>query len=372
MNNYLKKYHIELKTVSPVFIGSGKEISKKEYVIDKRNNQIDVIDISKTYEFMRRRGLTTDFESFILNDGRKELYKWLTEHRILLSEIQGCIKYCLKQGDTALERGTKISVMEFVKDAYGKPYIPGSSIKGMLRTILLSNDIITNGLKYDRLRKKLKDSLEQRSMYKKRMCANEQKDIESAYFNTLQRSKKVNDVVNDFMAGFRVSDSEPLEIKDLIVCQRLEYHADGKEKNLNVLRECIKPGTSINFTITLDERICKISKQQIISAIETFSEMYDNVFRTKFRGISGADGPVVYLGGGVGFVSKTDIYPLYNNQGIEVSMNIFKKLTSTPKNPDPHKHYRDKGLNVSPHVLKMTKYKGRLYHMGECKLQFVD
>ena len=35
-------------------------------------------------------------------------------------------------------RGRYLEVGEFVKDAYGCPYVPGSSFKGMLRTVLLS------------------------------------------------------------------------------------------------------------------------------------------------------------------------------------------------------------------------------------------
>lgn len=48
MKNYLKSYRIHLKVLGPVFIGSGKELSKKEYLFYK-NNQIAVIDIAKFY-----------------------------------------------------------------------------------------------------------------------------------------------------------------------------------------------------------------------------------------------------------------------------------------------------------------------------------
>ena len=35
MTSFLKKYNIELKTVGPVFIGSGKIINKKEAIFRK-------------------------------------------------------------------------------------------------------------------------------------------------------------------------------------------------------------------------------------------------------------------------------------------------------------------------------------------------
>ena len=34
MKNYLKEYHITLKTIGPVFVGSGKKLSKKEINFD--------------------------------------------------------------------------------------------------------------------------------------------------------------------------------------------------------------------------------------------------------------------------------------------------------------------------------------------------
>lgn len=42
--------------------------------------------------------------------------------------------------------------MTCVTDPYGNPYIPGSSLKGMLRTILLSKDIDQDQIKYKRIR----------------------------------------------------------------------------------------------------------------------------------------------------------------------------------------------------------------------------
>lgn len=35
MNSYLKNYTIELATLAPVFIGSGEQLGKKEYIYDK-------------------------------------------------------------------------------------------------------------------------------------------------------------------------------------------------------------------------------------------------------------------------------------------------------------------------------------------------
>ena len=50
MTSFLKKYNIELKTVGPVFIGSGKIINKKEAIFRKAS--VIIIDIEKMFNYL--------------------------------------------------------------------------------------------------------------------------------------------------------------------------------------------------------------------------------------------------------------------------------------------------------------------------------
>ena len=47
-------------------------------------------------------------------------------------------------GDFLQERGA-IQICEFQKDAYGLPYVPGTTLKGMFRTILLAYELLKKG-----------------------------------------------------------------------------------------------------------------------------------------------------------------------------------------------------------------------------------
>lgn len=365
MNHHIEEHEIILKTVGPVFIGSGKEIGKKEYIL-KANGSIIVIDIGKLYGLARKKGLTSKLEAFFLTDARSDLATWTRENRISGDELEACSKYQIRQTDSALARGTRIQVMEFVKDAYGLPYVPGSSIKGMLRTILLADDMIHQPRKYDQNRKDFDQALDRNNGKTNRntFLKREQKSIEERTFNTLGRDeKKPSNAVNDNMSGIIISDSKPLRIEDLVLCQRVEQHANGTEKTMNVLRECIKPGTDISFTLTIDKTLSPYSLSDILRAIETFATQYQEVFRSKFETNHKLAPNTVYLGGGVGFVSKTNVYPLFGaKEGLERTVDIFFKTNVPPL----HKHNRDRQIGVSPHVLKMTKYEGKKYEMGEC------
>lgn len=369
MTDYLKTYHVALETVGPVFVGSGREITKKEYVLLNQNRRIGVADMGKVYQLVRQKGLASQFDDFILNEQRADLRRWLMEHNISIKDTENSMKYILGNGDTVLERGTKTTIMECIKDPYGNPYIPGSSIKGMLRTILLSAEILKNKNAYARECQEIKHQIEEkknRNSYVVRGV----KQTEARAFRTLRREgvKEPGDAVNDVLSGMIVSDSEPLQISDLVLCQKIERHVDGGEKRLNLLRECIAPGTTICFELTIDSQRCPYTAQSIMDAVAIFAEEYYNHFLSRFSGMDRPYPNTVYLGGGSGFATKTITYPLLGHEaGVDAVIKIFKNTGV----PYKHKHERDKYLQVSPHIVKCTHYQGQTLQFGECHISSI-
>lgn len=366
MKDFLKTYQMKLVTLGPVYIGNGHEFGKKEYVF-LDSDRIGIIDIEKLYSFMRKKGLSRDFENYVLKDRRTDPKHWMLEHHIRLDEMEQCMKYVLEKGDSVVERGTRIQVLEFVKDPFGKPYVPGSSIKGMLRTILLGGDILKESTKYQQEKESIERNIswqKNRTQYLKTDEAN----LENRFYHTLHRSRNANDVVNDQMAGIRVSDSKTLDAGDLILCQKLDKHVDGKEGKLNVFRECIRPGTEISFTLTIDESLTNITEKDIMDAVQLFSEEYYEKFRKFF---SGTDRPIeneVYLGGGCGYFSKTVLHALYKGKKyIPPTQKVFENTDVRRE----HQHEKDMEYGVAPHMLKCTRYQGKLYEMGKCRLESV-
>lgn len=366
MNNYLKEYHVELTTLGPVHVGNGKQINKKEY-IDADKGKVGICDINKLYQFLKSKHIAGEFEKYVLYNYRDDLTKWLRNNGIEYSDVAQCMRYVLECGDAIIDRETKLQVMECIKDSYGNPYIPGSTLKGMFRTIILASDIINNPLKYSTEKSNLQRNIDinkKRQIYLRKQM----KAIEDTAFKTLKRNERDPlAAVNDYMQGFIVSDSRPLNTNDLILCQKVEIHTDGNEKRLNLLRECIKPATKICFTISVDSSLCNIDDQKIRNAVNTFAKICNENFLKGFNIKENMiDGNCVYVGGGTGFVSKTIIYPLLGKQiGLNSTIKIFEK-TDVPKQ---HMHYKDKQYGVSPHILKCTKYNGRLYQMGLCRVE---
>ena len=362
MADHLKKYDVVLKTVGPVFVGSGREISKKEYIMFA--NKIGVLDIRAFMMFLRKKGLTNRFEDFILKDSRSDLKLWLQNNRLSTNDIMPFLRYSLEKGDTVLERRTKTQIMEFVKDPYGLPYVPGSSIKGMLRTILVSKQIMDGKVSDSTVRSFERSLPNPNRQRRNQYLGRDVKRIEAESFNTLNRNdKRLEDAVNDVLSGLIISDSKPLTMDSIILCQKIERHKNGEEKRLNLLRECIRPDEKIEFTLTIDEKICPFTIEDIKEAVDQFYAMYCDCFLEKFKGVGRGRDNTVYLGGGAGFVSKTFVYPMLGDEdGVDAVVEIYRN-TNVPRE---HKHNSDRQLGVSPHIIKMTHFEGQSLQMGEC------
>jgi CRISPR-associated protein Csm5 len=371
MSEFLKQYRVTIQTIGPVFIGNGKEIGKKEYAF-LGQDKVVIPDMQKFYYYVQKKGKAEAFEDYLLSGSRDDLSNWLRRQGIRSSELKPLVRYELDCGDAVMEKGRTIQMMECIKDPYGNPYIPGTSLKGMFRTIFLCEDMIKNPDKYRQEKNSMEREVMSNDMRVNRMAFLKRQvgDVEAKRYRTLGKNeKKPNDAVNDQLQGFVVSDSEPLSVRDLVLCQKVDRHPDGTEKTLPILRECIKPGTEIRFTITIDTSVCDLDDQKIKAAVKAAIQNYYSNFQKAFTGLDLPKVNYVYLGGGSGFVSKTMIYAMYGKQrGIELTQRIFDKIR-VPRN---HKHSKDKEYGASPHILKCTRYQGRILQMGLCRIAKIE
>ena len=369
MKEYLKEYKAQLVVRGPLYIGNGKELKKKEYIYDRQKKRILVPALDKMYAYLGTKHLQQEYERFLLYDRNHDLGSWLRENGITMKDAEQWALYELDCGDVIAEKGKTLQVMQCMKDAYGNPYIPGSTIKGMLRTILLSSCIMKDEKRYEKLGNEMFKAAQNR-VNRKIYLAKQMKNIEVEAFHSLNVTNKKWDMVNDCLAGIIVSDSCPISTDSLTLCQKIEYHMDASETRLPLLRECIKPGTMIDFTITIDESKCPFGVEDVKTAINAFADCYYQFFSGKFPNIQRPETDTVWLGGGAGYVSKTINYPLYGKDGVRMAQTVFGN-TLSGKQLKEHKHNLDTKMGVSPHILKLTSYQGKRYQFGECKLQIV-
>ena len=379
MNNYLKRYRVTLNTLLPVHIGSGEVIGKKEFIFDKKNSNIYYPDTHGMIGALKRKGLLEEYERFLLG-GFGDLYTFLTSNAIPYGEwsgapisVRGIVDY-------------KFNVINtFVKDPYGLPYIPGSSIKGAIRNIILVHEAWRRRESGAPVDTRLNPTGSRYDMNR------EAARIEAELLNVLHRNKGNKfEAVNDIMAAFRFGDSDPVGREELTICRKIDGPAVALNRapnRLSTYRECIKPGVKITLSLTVDTELLSnlsfsnVFEQKkfkmmdgtektmpvILAKIFNFNRIYTKDFQKYFSEIDYLEPDVLYLGGGTGFMTKTMLLGLLDNRKrldftSRYLSNRFRK----------HKHDEDKNIGVSPHTIKLTEYNGRLSEMGKCAFDVAE
>ncbi len=359
MRSYLKTYILSLNVLSPTFIGSGQSINKKEYIFLPNQKKAIIPSLHKMYSYLAEKGHAKAFENYLLNEST-DLHSFLRRVGITEKEYSIFGEYSVLTGNAVFDDRSKKEINLFVKDAYGKPYIPGSSIKGAIRTILLGNEVIENPQKYGIAKQEMQN---EQFKGKKSYMSRPIKSIENKAFSTLPYEKS-NDAAKDRLRGLRFGDSNPISTDNLVLCQKIDISTKGKEKPINTLRECIKPGTVVEFPLTIDSDIFEQSAEDIIKAVDTFNMNYRKCFLNEFSNNQSYGSNVIYLGGGAGYATKTVLYPLFGKvDGLKQVARIMRNTT-----PPNHHHEKDEEIGASPHMKKCTKYSHTLHEFGACQI----
>ncbi len=365
MRDIYEHYKIELTTVGPVFVGNGRDYSKNEYIID--NGRVFILNYARFISYLEKNRLLAKYESFLL-DNYDNLRVWLQKNNVSKLDYS---KFVDNWYDCR-EIEKKHTINASVKDPYGNPYVPGSSLKGVLRTMLLALDISENPQKYSEIKKSVLEEIENANKINKYALSKNEKRVNDICFVDCVGAEEHNP---NKMNSIIIGDSEPIDIKALSLYKKNDKLMDGNKSNiLPIYREAIQPRKKICFDLTLDhgrsEEGIDITIDTIKRAVTNFSKMYYKFFLSKFSGIKYPGDDVIWLGGGSGFVSKTVIYALFgndasnsycDNMGVEATKRILDKQFS--------KHGHKKDTLTSPHTLKVTQDD---YQYGQCRIRFID
>ncbi len=142
MKDYLQHYTMKLTALAPIHVGNGRLIGKKEYIQYGMKSPVTILNQEKMIRDLCLLHKENAYAAFMLSDDRRaSLAAWLTEQRIDKTRIQKWASYTLDAGDAFITPSGKGAPPKeincFCKDAYGMAYIPGSTLKGMIRTALL-------------------------------------------------------------------------------------------------------------------------------------------------------------------------------------------------------------------------------------------
>lgn len=370
-------YRLTIETIGPLFIGSeeNKNIAKSEYVID--GNTLYVFDMRKMFNGLVKYHLDKAYAQNVLQCNRKfDLKLFLRNNRVLLDIYKQWIAYSLLLPDNV---EIKSNILAFMKDAYSKPYVPGSSLKGAIRTCIL-NALLLNG-ENENFATETEDALKIYERNRKAYLSRNASEMETSIFNKLKRNgTKSTDAVNSIFQGLTISDSEPLDTDCLILCPKIDILPTESHKRnqlKNVVRECIKPGTKITFYVHIDSKFFPYDDKKILQFIlQNYLNIEEKYLSSFPSTINSNDEYKIYLGGGSGFVTKTCVYSLFDerDRAVKNAGEILDSVDSIKGGKNRTKmgnHLHDfNKYGVAPHTRKSTIIDGKTYDFGLCNICF--
>ena len=288
MKTEYRTFQFTLLAMAPIHTGSGDKYTSREFIYE--DGYFYFPDMGKFYNRMVEKGYDQKFERFLqekkASASNNRLISFLEDNRISDRDFGG---YRIKETGFETEKnnidsklGTINEVSKFMRDSYGNPYIPGSSLKGAIRTILMNTNPDWNNENV------VKDEKENKSL--------------------IPWGAKKGQNYDDLFNTIRVSDSKPLRNDSLILVQKWDHKATTPlVKPLPLYREAIAPSTKINFTITTTTKEAGILMEELGQRAQAFYKEYKNFFLSDFpeNKIQPNIQYPIYLGAGSGAWTKT-------------------------------------------------------------------
>lgn len=267
---------VKIKTLTPVHIGTGKKLGTLEFFNNYR------IDYDKLFELVAEEKL-------------EEFFKWVDQNpQISVLEIKNRFK--LNQQDIINNCGLysfsgsfQRDLNEGIKDSSNKLFIPGSSLKGSLRTALMYK-VLSNPLKLSFLNNHLTFLITQatnlignKSRIKNLLKEADDK-LEEEVFNCgvyRERNNKnlvvYDDQKYDLLKLINISDSSSVSTYDDGEITELQVYALNKippHKTFKTYTESIKDNTELEFDISIDIEFLKRAKEELNKPNSDFGKKY--------------------------------------------------------------------------------------------------
>lgn len=361
--DHLQIFDLILTVRSPLFIGDGRMYTKAEYLYCTRNGRASLLDEQKFFTFLTDRGLIDRYIQFMLCN-QSNLRDFLTEDcGISDADLNALTRYTIEAGD-AVTNPPK-NLYTFQRDAHDRAYIPGSSLKGALRTVWLLQAVRA-------------DQSTGHSLASGDNAAfPEEKYINQLHLRLQKDGSIASDAVNSLFRGVQVSDSKPIPNERMALCGKFDVLPDGSfpknsKKGIPLFRECAIPGATVRFKLTLDQSVLKgrITKESLMDAIQQFDTYYEQTYSRHFTAPSGAvnlpQQPHLILGGGSGFFAKSLAYPYL---GEEKGLRWTAAQMTQMFHKHGHEHDIEKG--VSPHTMKYARFRDQFYPYGYCEVSIL-
>lgn len=352
---------MRLLTITPVHVWSGEILNPLSYVVEK--NLLFVLNMEKFFAMLnepqREKYLQwinpilykmAELDDKIvqaknnwdlkrqLQDQKREMERqlsisWFIKNKFLQNPVE-FVKRCIAYQVTfslPLRRG---GFNTHIKDIQYRPYIPGTEIKGAIRTSLLYT-LLGNKENYEILRKSLSDfraffksGASQKDKVKKMLCKITDAQSEDGLERKLLRGegKDKKDAKYDLLKLINVSDTNTIPPDRL---QISTIRVLGSKRNIKIWLETIKPETEFNFDFRIQEKAfldilglerlqawmsiqnifkaCYYRSKEILKEEESYFKGEKKILEiiNRLKNDNQPDSPLLRIGWGQGFLGIT-------------------------------------------------------------------
>ena len=382
MSNIIRN-KMKLEVLTPLHIGGAdykSKLDKKEYIFDKDKKTLTLIDNEKFIAFLIKKNLFEKYIAYIENNVNAKvmiqnrninLFNFLKVNNID-KDIQDFRKKAPIKLDMNIENMNDIKLM--LRDVQGKPYIPGTSIKGALINLLLVDYIIKNREKFSKEKriilsecKKTNDDRSIRGLKNdiKKIVNQIEKSIIYSDNKTLEKSKKFGISVSD---SYSYSNTRTNFYQDIDE-KRTNKPGEDKSRPMPVAREYIIANSIFDFDITLDIDLLEESKLKIKN-IDDLIDSIENAMSYLIDVLEDKNSPRtenLVLGANTGFLQKTIVYALFEDE--KERLEVVKKLLHKNQKNVIGNHLNDK---FAPRVLNRIKINNKNLLAGLVKIMKVE
>ena len=397
MNNrdFQETYKMAVGILTPVNIACDEVLKANEYLYDAKTSTVYFLNQMMWHKFIYTHNLFDEYERYIKSSSEKSLYEWLQSFGYKINDIKLAIKSkAFAHVNVLKSKKTLNDIVLQSKLIDGTPFIPGSSIKGVIRTAILYDLLNKNReikKRYWNEIKSLRSSMKS-AQIKKYLINDINKDInkkatnlEVALLHKLNLVNKENKPIKQFnavcsvMRGISVGDSE--HINQAVPMEVLQKSDIGLNKDVDVgkelpvFRECILPKAKFNFQLKIDKTMTKEiginSIDDLLRVLQNYFDFVNDIFKSAFGKrcehlFDEINGGNIYLGSNTGFLTKTLVMALADRK--EEAVDFIRDLLDMNFNQKDAKHNGIKDTKISPRTLKATKYKGNTILMGVAKI----
>ena len=234
-----------LHCITPVHVGSGLKLGRMDYVI--KGNQLTVIDLQKLASLP---GIDPEELSDAMEMRNFEIEGYLRRKRIDPAAVAAYAIPCSQALQVDRDRASQKEIICCLKDGLVNPYLPGSSIKGAIRTAILWERIKRDpGLKAEA---DLKVEAAMERAGPRNAGAWAALPLERLYLG--RDPVKGNHPNYDHLRAVKVSDTDVIQ-RDRLQCFKAEVknlRGDSLDTKMSLFIEALKPGTETRMSITID------------------------------------------------------------------------------------------------------------------------